>query len=80
VATVRPNWRGPDDERGDFVLVSTSVAFRGFWAYHGADVRLRSIQFLKNLSIGSGLLAIFLPGPGGISVDARHARKEGDHP
>jgi putative oxidoreductase len=54
-------------------LVSATVVFHGFWAYQGADVRLQSIQFLKNLSIGGGLLAIFASGPGGISVDERHA-------
>lgn len=54
-------------------LVSATVVFHGFWAYHGADVRLQSIQFLKNLSIGGGLLAILASGPGGISVDALHA-------
>jgi putative oxidoreductase len=57
-------------------LVSATVVFHGFWAYQGADVRLQSIQFLKNLSIGGGLLAVFASGPGGIS----HARKSGDHP
>jgi putative oxidoreductase len=54
-------------------LVSVTVVFHGFWAFHGADVRLQSTQFLKNLSIGGGLLAILASGPGGISVDARHA-------
>jgi uncharacterized membrane protein YphA (DoxX/SURF4 family) len=34
------------------------------------------IQFLKNVAIGGGLLAVIGAGPGAVSVDARSARRE----
>jgi putative oxidoreductase len=55
-------------------LVPVTVVFHGFWAYQGAEAQLQSIQFLKNLSIGGGLLAVVGAGPGALSVDERRAR------
>lgn len=51
-------------------LVPVTLVFHGFWAYQGADAHLQSIQFMKNLSIAGGLLAVLGAGPGALSVDA----------
>ena len=45
----------------------------------GAEAQLQTIQFLKNVSIGGGLLAIFAAGPGALSVDARRSRADAVH-
>jgi putative oxidoreductase len=55
-------------------LVPVTLVFHGFWAYQGAEVQLQSIQFLKNVAIGGGLLAVLGAGPGAFSVDARSSR------
>ncbi len=55
-------------------LAPVTVVFHGFWGYQGAEVQPQLIQFLKNLSIAGGLLALGQAGPGAISVDARAAR------
>jgi putative oxidoreductase len=57
-------------------LVPATLVFHGFWAYQGAEAHLQQIQFLKNVSIGGGLLAILATGPGALSVDARRAPAE----
>ena len=57
-------------------LVPVTLVFHGFWAAQGADVQLQMIQFLKNVAIGGGLLALIAAGPGAFSVDARSARRE----
>ncbi len=57
-------------------LVPVTLVFHGFWAAEGAEVQLQMIQFLKNVAIGGGLLAIIAAGPGAFSVDARSARRE----
>jgi putative oxidoreductase len=54
-------------------LVPVTLVFHNFWAYQGAEAQLQTIQFLKNVSIGGGLLAIFAAGPGALSVDARRS-------
>lgn len=61
-------------------LVPVTLAFHNFWAYQGAEAQLQTIQFLKNVSIGGGLLAIFAAGPGALSVDARRSRVDAAHP
>jgi len=55
-------------------LVPVTLVFHNFWAYQGAEAQLQTIQFLKNVGIGGGLLAFFVAGPGALSVDARLSR------
>jgi putative oxidoreductase len=55
-------------------LVPVTLVFHGFWAYQGAEAQLQTIQFLKNVAIGGGLLAIIAAGPGPLSVDGRRSR------
>lgn len=55
-------------------LVPVTIVFHGFWSYQGADMQPQMIQFLKNLAIGGGLLAIYGSGPGALSIDERAAR------
>lgn len=52
-------------------LVPVTVVFHGFWAYAGAEAQLQTIQFLKNVAIAGGLLALGTAGPGPISVEGR---------
>jgi len=60
-------------------LVPVTLVFHNFWAYQGAEAQLQMIEFLKNVGIGGGLLAIFAVGPGALSVDARRSRVETVH-
>jgi putative oxidoreductase len=55
-------------------LVPVTALFHGPWSAQGAEVQLQTIQFLKNLSIAGGLLAVASTGPGAFSVDARRER------
>ena len=57
-------------------LIPVTLVFHNFWADQGAEAQLQMIQFLKNVSIGGGLLAIFAAGPGALSVDGRRSRIE----
>jgi putative oxidoreductase len=54
-------------------LVPVTLVFHGFWAYQGMEAQLQSVQFLKNVAIGGGLLAVLGAGPGAFSVDARRS-------
>jgi len=54
-------------------LIPVTLIFHNFWAYQGAEAQLQSIQFLKNIAIGGGLLAVLGDGPGAFSVDARRS-------
>jgi putative oxidoreductase len=56
-------------------LVPVTLVFHNFWASQGAEVQQQSIQFLKNVSIGGGLLAVLGAGPGALSLDARRSRR-----
>jgi putative oxidoreductase len=58
------------------VLVPVTLVFHNFWAYQGAEAQVQTIQFLKNVGIGGGLLAVFAAGPGALSVDARRSRAD----
>lgn len=60
-------------------LVPVTLVFHDFWAYQGAEAQLQMVQFLKNVSIGGGLLAIFAAGPGALSVDGRRSRADAVH-
>lgn len=61
-------------------LIPTTLIFHNFWAYTGADQQNQMINFLKNVSIGGGLLYVAQYGAGAWSVDGwlarRAARKE----
>ncbi len=52
-------------------LVPVTLVFHAFWAAQGAEVQLQTVEFLKNVAIGGGLLAVIAAGPGAVSVDAR---------
>jgi len=56
-------------------LVPVTFVFHDFWAYQGAEAQLQSINFLKNVAIGGGLMAILGAGSGALSVDARRSAK-----
>lgn len=60
-------------------LVPVTLVFHDFWAYQGAEAQLQMVQFLKNVGIGGGLLALFAAGPGALSVDARLSRVRAAH-
>jgi putative oxidoreductase len=55
-------------------LVPVTAVFHGPWTAQGAEVQLQVIQFLKNLSIAGGLLAVAAAGPGLYSLDGRRAQ------
>jgi len=61
-------------------LVPVTLVFHGFWAVQGAEAKVQLIQFLKNVAMAGGLLAVIGAGPGGLSLDARAARREGRAP
>jgi putative oxidoreductase len=54
--------------------VPVTAVFHGPWTAQGAEVQLQVIQFLKNLSIAGGLLAVAAAGPGLFSLDERRAQ------
>jgi putative oxidoreductase len=56
-------------------LAPVTVVFHGFWGYQGAEAQLQTIQFLKNLALAGGLLALWAAGPGTLSVDGSTARR-----
>ncbi len=60
-------------------LAPVTLVFHAFWAVHGPEVQPQTVEFLKNVAIGGGLLAILSSGPGTVSVDAlrRPARPAG---
>ncbi len=60
-------------------LVPVTAVFHAFWAAPAAQAQLQTIQFLKNLSIAGGLVAVLTAGPGALSLDAlrRRARAPG---
>ncbi|HUS33599.1 MAG TPA: DoxX family protein [Kofleriaceae bacterium] len=55
-------------------LIPTTLAFHGFWNMEGAEAKTQMVNFMKNLAIMGGLLAIYAWGPGRYSVDARIRR------
>jgi putative oxidoreductase len=56
-------------------LVPVTLVFHAFWTAHGPEGQLQTIQFLKNVSIGGGLVAILAAGPGALSLDARRGHR-----
>jgi putative oxidoreductase len=53
-----------------FVLIATALAHR-YWEYPAAQMQGQWVNFVKNLAIMGGALALFVTGGGGASVDAR---------
>jgi len=52
-----------------FVIVATLISHR-FWEFQDAARATQRVQFMKNLAIDGGLLALFLTGGGRLSLDA----------
>lgn len=50
--------------------LATAIIGHHFWTMSGADQLEAEINFLKNLSIISGLFLLFITGPGRFSLDA----------
>lgn len=57
-----------------FVIIATALAHR-YWEYPPAQVMAQYNNFLKNLAIIGGLLAVFVTGGGRFSVDRALAEK-----
>ena len=53
-----------------FVLIATAIAHR-YWTYPAAAQGAQYFNFLKNLAIMGGALAIFVTGAGRFSVDSK---------
>jgi putative oxidoreductase len=51
-----------------FTVIATYLAHR-FWAVPVEQKQMQTVQFMKNLAIIGGLLALFAAGPGRFSVD-----------
>ena len=51
--------------------VAAGILFHDYWNMSGADVMANKINFMKNISIAGGMLAIAAFGPGRYSVDRR---------
>ena len=50
-------------------LVPVTLVMHNFWAFQGAEQMNQMANFLKNVSIGGGLLLLHASGPGKYSVD-----------
>ncbi len=57
-------------------LVPASLIFHNFWAIEGDGQEIQMIMFMKNLSIGGGLLFLLGTGAGPLSLDARADSKQ----
>lgn len=44
-------------------LIPATLIFHGFWAYQGLERQMQMVSFLKNVSIGGGLLYLFATAP-----------------
>ena len=58
-----------------FTVAATLIAHR-FWEFPPEQQRMQNIQFMKNLAIIGGLLALMAAGAGRYSVDGFRRRKE----
>ena len=56
------------------VLALINGSMHAFWALDGAEAKMQMVQFMKNLAIMGGLLAVVAHGPGRASIDARLRR------
>lgn len=52
-------------------MLPVTFVFHRFWSVVAAQVVPQATHFMKNLSMMGGLLALFVNGPGALSVDAR---------
>jgi putative oxidoreductase len=50
-------------------LIPVTLMFHGFWKYEGAEHTMQMINFMKNLGLMGGLLALVACGPGQYSID-----------
>jgi putative oxidoreductase len=57
-----------------FLIVATFLAHR-YWEYPAAQMAAQKTNFLKNIAIFGGVLALFIAGAGRFSVDAMLSRK-----
>lgn len=55
-------------------LIPATLIFHNFWAYTGQEQMMQMTNFLKNVSIGGGLLLVASRGAGPLSVDERQPR------
>lgn len=55
-------------------LIPTTLLFHAFWRVGGAEAKTQMVNFMKNLAIMGGLLAIYAWGPGKYSLDGRMRR------
>lgn len=55
-------------------LVPATLIFHDFWTYDGAARQTQMQQFMKNLALTGGLLALAAAGAGRFSIDARRQR------
>ncbi len=58
-----------------FTLAATGIAHR-FWEFDEAARRGQAINFNKNMAMVGGLLAMFVAGPGGFSLDRLFASRQ----
>ena len=52
-------------------LVPVTLVFHNFWALPAAQQQMEMVNFLKNISIGGGLLIVVGRGAGAFSIDGR---------
>lgn len=57
--------------RAAAVLMALFCVFTAIFFHYDPADQMQMISFMKNLTIAGGLLALFVAGPGSISVDAR---------
>jgi putative oxidoreductase len=55
-------------------LIPVTLVFHNFWSFRGMEAQMQMVNFLKNLSIMGGLLALAATSPSPVSVDARARR------
>jgi putative oxidoreductase len=55
-------------------LIPTTLYFHAFWNMEGAEAKMQMVNFMKNLAIMGGLLAINAWGPGRYSIDGKIRR------
>lgn len=57
-----------------FTLVATGIAHR-FWEFEAPARRAQAINFNKNMAMIGGMLALFVAGPGRLSIDGLLERR-----